>query len=92
MHIRKAMLNALILQFPEVIYFQAPSLNSLSDFNTRHASLLAYQLFFPINAAEKAIVVAESLGWNGELDHIGAIGLLVVGIQNSQHPRSLSSS
>jgi hypothetical protein len=56
------------------------------------SALLAYQLFFPINAAEKAIVVAESFGWNGKLDNICAIGLMVVGIQNSQYPRSLSTS
>jgi hypothetical protein len=55
-------------------------------------ALLAYQLFFPINAAEKAIVVAESLGWNGELDHICAIGLRDVGIQNPQHPCSIPPS
>jgi hypothetical protein len=56
------------------------------------SALPAYQLFFPINAAEKAIVVPESFGWNGKLDNICTIVLLVVGIQNSQHPRSLSTS
>ena len=91
MQVRRAMLIALIAQFPEVIYFRAPPLNSFSDFIDMPA-LLPYQLFFPINAAEKAMVVAESFGWNGKLDNICTIVLLVVGIQNSQHPCSLSTS
>jgi hypothetical protein len=56
------------------------------------AALLADQLFFPINAAEETIVVAESFGWIRELDHISANGLLAVGFQNSQYLRRLPPS
>ena len=50
------------------------------------------ELFFPINAAKETIVVAESFGWEGELDHIFSIELLAVGIQDGQYLRELSSS